>query len=45
MSDTQVRGRYLGQNFFDDVTVDVREASVDAVVSDGKLFVVDAEQM
>ena len=36
------RGAALGEQFFDDVAVDVGEAEVAAGVAEGELFVVEA---
>src|SRR5437588_12879047 len=42
---TSVLGRASGENIVNDVPVDVGEAAVYAVVAEGQLFVVDAEQV
>ena len=39
------RAAALGEQFFDDVAVDVGEASVDAIVAHAKLGVVDTEEV
>src|SRR5215470_10013440 len=38
-------GRNSGEDVLDDVSVDIGQAAVDAVVADGQLLVIDAEQV